>query len=410
MKISKNQHALAAAGFSALLSCASTAQAQREFRVLFIVKPSINVPGQVNYTMSEQEIDVRRTAFMQTYPAMVLSQTASKVSIRPTYMVTPRTVTTTWKTRVDPNAPNWVLGDDLPAGDRTDYFGTFARGWYDQVQCISGAAEGNANEGGFSTNSQVSFSYLSRQGDGDFVTNGDGLGAAWHEMLHGWQLYYDQVRGFNSGGANPDNATTFGYNVNSGGLPNWIAFLRDMTVRNINGGTVGWGTSAFSAHATPRSRFADTAPGIVNNAFYRIEGRQSSRPLNVSGGGTADGTPLVQWVYSTGGSFNEQFKLVATTSGYYTMRPRSSAASAIEVANNNSGTPVVQWTLNGGNNQQWRPTYRGSGHYSLANRSSNRRLNVNGGSLSAGGTIIQFTLNSAAGAVADNEQFRLIKI
>jgi hypothetical protein len=418
MKSISKIHMLAAAGLSTLLFT-TTAQAQKEFRMLYVCKSNVNEPGFPNLSMTDRQIDAARVAFTQTLPAMVLSLTGNRVRLRNTFIVMPRVVTSTDRSLSGGQLDPYVFSNSMPGADLREYFGTFARGYYDQVQTyniVSGG--GNANAPGFVTDSSVIWGSLSIRDESEFVTNGDGCGASWHEWLHGWQWYYSQLNTFHSNGSssdravNIDDAPSYGYNRDSGGLPNWIAFLRDVTVRAAAGGTVGFGPGAWSTSSfgTPRSRFTDTAPPITNNAFYRIENRQSSRPLNVSGGGTANGAPLVQWVYSTGGSFNEQFKLVATTGGFYTLRPRSSAGSAIEVANKDQGTAVVQWALNGGLNQQWKPVYTQSGHFYLLNRSSNRRMNVNGGSVAAGATIIQWSLNSVAGAIPDNEQFRLIKL
>lgn len=67
-----------------------------------------------------------------------------------------------------------------------------------------------------------------------------------------------------------------------------------------------------------------------------------------------------------------------------------------------NGTPIIQYTYNGGNNQRWRLTSLGNGQYSLVNVGSNRSIDVNGESYTPGATCILWDYHGRA-----NQRFTL---
>lgn len=403
----KSTHIKTLLALAGLCSLSQTAMAQKEFRILYVCKPNYNIPGYGSYSMTEAEINAARTAYNQTFPQMIKDATGNQVNVRPTFIVMPRTFTSSNRSRgTDPTARPTVWPVDMPADDMTEYFGTFARGWYDQVQNYNAIADFQyVNSGWFETDASVSWSSLNRRTDLGY--NQDALAGAWHEWLHGWETYYNNYCGFDNGDADVHNPAPFGYTTaNSGGLPNWMGYYRDITIRAINGGTAGWGSAAWNTYGTPRTRYTDTAPTLANNAYYRIEARHSSRPLNVSGGGSNNGAPVIQYNYSTGTSWNEQFKRVDLGGGYFALRPRhSNAAVEVPSGNNNNSAPVQQYAYSGGTNQQWSATYKGNGHFGLINRQSGKGMDLSGGNLAAGGSVIQWGSGGS-----DNEQFRLITV
>jgi hypothetical protein len=392
----------------AVLSASTAPSIAKEFRILTICKPYVNVgsPFAVSYNMSDAEIDAARTAHTETFPNMVADATGSLVTVRSTFMVLPRTVTSHDRHRQNNgNLRPVVWPEDMPATDLAEYFGTPARGRFDHVFNYNAIGEFQyVNSGTFVTGADVSWSSLNRRTDLGY--NQDALGGTWHEWLHGWETYYNNFRGFNNGGADVHNAGPFGYDINSGGLPFWLAWYRDTATRSVNGGSAGWGPAAWNVWGTPRTRYTDTNPGFVNNAFYRIESRRSSRTLNVSGGNTNSGNPLIQYQYSTAAAWNEQFKVTSLGGGNYSLRPRNASTMGLSVpANNNGDVGVIQQTYTGGTNQRWRLNFRDSGHFNIVNGQSFKQMDVFNNGLTSLTPIIQYAAGSG-----DNQQFRFIRM
>ncbi len=387
-----------------LCLCPAWLQAQKTYRVLILCKTSYNIPGYGAYTMTDAEINAARTAYRTTWPQMIRDHTGNQVAVRATFIVLPRTATSYWRNRVPSERP-CLWPEDMPAADLNEYLGTFAKGWYDHVLNYNAISEFQyVNSGAYVTNASVSWSCLNRRSDLGY--NQDALAGAWHEWLHDWELYYYNTNGHPNQNAAVHDPGLNGYNINSGGLPFWMGYYRDLTL-GVIGGNRGFGPTAWNQYGTPRTRFSDTAPAIINNATYRIEARHSSRLLNVSGGDSNNGSPLIQWSFSGQGTTgNEQFKLVNAGSGYWYIRAVHSN-KAIETfgGNTTNGTAIQQWTYHGGTNQQWQLIYRGSGNYSLKNRANGKFLTVTNNSLDLGAGASQ-----QDGGTADHQQFRLIKI
>ena len=91
----------------------------------------------------------------------------------------------------------------------------------------------------------------------------------------------------------------------------------------------------------------------LGNNQYEITGVQSGLSLDLYGGGTANGTKVELWTY--GGGNNQKFTLTATSGGYYRITPANATGSCLEVAGSSTanGALVDLWSYTGGNNQQW---------------------------------------------------------
>ena len=66
------------------------------------------------------------------------------------------------------------------------------------------------------------------------------------------------------------------------------------------------------------------------------------------------------------------------------------------------GASIIQWQCHGGDNQQWRLEVAGDGYSRIVSRHSGKCLDVNGGSLDDGASIIQWQCHGG-----DNQQWRL---
>ena len=66
------------------------------------------------------------------------------------------------------------------------------------------------------------------------------------------------------------------------------------------------------------------------------------------------------------------------------------------------GASIIQWQCHGGDNQQWRLEVAGDGYSRIVSRHSGKCLDVNGGSLDDGASIIQWQCHGG-----DDQQWRL---
>jgi uncharacterized protein len=127
----------------------------------------------------------------------------------------------------------------------------------------------------------------------------------------------------------------------------------------------------------------------VAGTFYRLINRTSGKVADVSGGSTADGGDIVQWT-SNGGT-NQQWSFVSVGGGYYKIVNRKSGKVVdVNGASTADGGDVVQWTDNGGTNQQWSLVSMGSGYYKIVNRNSGKLFDVLNASTADGADIHQW--------------------
>ncbi len=358
------------------------------FRILYVIKPRVDAPG-YQYTMSDEQIDAARVAFGSTFPKMVEDHTGGSVRVDATVIVLPRMVTSNAVTRGVSDRPG-VWPPDMPAEDLAEYFGSFARGFYDQVQTYNAIPDFQyVNSGWFETDAQISWSVLNRREDLGY--DQDALAGAWHEWLHGWETYYFNYSQF------PDTAPSscvhcagdHGYTVGSGDLSYWIGWYRDIAT---GAGGLGFGNAAFEAHGTPRSRFEEVAPPIAAGTV-RIEARHSSRLVTTMEGG------VVQGSYGDGQAPGERFGVEKDTEG----RLRFTDTDGRAIVGTNEG--IVLDVTATEERDLWMPVYTGFGHYALFNVCTGLALGIDPNELNAGATLI-----GSKYAGTRSQQFRLIAL
>ena len=92
---------------------------------------------------------------------------------------------------------------------------------------------------------------------------------------------------------------------------------------------------------------------------------------------------MVQW--TPNGGANQQWQVTAAGNGaYFLLSVNSGLALDVYGASQDPGAPVVQWTLHGGVNQQWQILPAGDGTYYLLSVNSGQALNVSGASAADG--------------------------
>lgn len=135
----------------------------------------------------------------------------------------------------------------------------------------------------------------------------------------------------------------------------------------------------------------------VTNAQYAVINRKSGKALHPSGGGTANGTALVQVPYST--STNMRWAVEALTGSQYRLRKVTNTRYA-EVNNSEMGDnkPYVIRDWLDGNNQKFTFTGNHGYYYSLISVHSGKAMTVLGASTADNAAIVQFTYNGGRNA------------
>ncbi|MFD5541219.1 alpha-L-fucosidase, partial [Streptomyces sp. NPDC127079] len=136
------------------------------------------------------------------------------------------------------------------------------------------------------------------------------------------------------------------------------------------------------------------------NAYFRVTNVTDGLALD-SAGNVPSGSNLIQWTWN-GGS-NQQWQAIDLGNGYYRLVNRTNGMAADGWGSTGDGAPAQQAPWNGGNNQQWQITDRGNGCYSIANRGTGLVLdgggNVTSGSVTkqwhwTGSTNLQWTFTA----------------
>lgn len=137
----------------------------------------------------------------------------------------------------------------------------------------------------------------------------------------------------------------------------------------------------------------DTATGLwadAGSTYYDIISRNSSLLLDVTSASKTAGTQVIQW--SNNGGANQQWTLVSAGNGYFTILNKNSGLPLdVTGASTAAGANVIQGASGGGTSQQWSLVAVGGGYYNIVNRNSGLLLDVNGASTSTGAHIIQWT-------------------
>ncbi|MFF3444155.1 RICIN domain-containing protein [Streptosporangium sp. NPDC002721] len=145
------------------------------------------------------------------------------------------------------------------------------------------------------------------------------------------------------------------------------------------------------------------APERLRAGFQAsLVARHSGKCLDVDGASRADGANVIQWTCRS--QPNQKWDLVATDSGYYTLRAAHSGKCLdVDGASRADGANIIQWTCQSQPNQQWRLVQKDNEYFALVSRHSGKCLDVDGASKADGANIIQWTCQSQP-----NQQWRLV--
>lgn len=142
----------------------------------------------------------------------------------------------------------------------------------------------------------------------------------------------------------------------------------------------------------------DTATGLWQDAgstYYHISNKNSGLLLDVSGASKTAGTQVIQW--TNNGGANQDWTLVSVGSGYFNIVNKNSGMLLdVTGSSTTAGAKIVQESSSGGTSQQWSLVALSGGYYNIVNRNSGLVLDVNGASTTAGANVIQWTNTGGA--------------
>ena len=136
-------------------------------------------------------------------------------------------------------------------------------------------------------------------------------------------------------------------------------------------------------------------PGV----FYRLVARHSGKAADIEGASTAAGAALIQW--TANGGANQQFEFVESGDGFWRIRARHSGL-VLEVSGTGTGADITQRPDSGAASQQWSVVDHGGGTVGLVNRASGLAMDVWGQSTDDGARISQWNPTGST-----NQQFNL---
>ncbi|MEU5312410.1 RICIN domain-containing protein [Streptomyces sp. NPDC021562] len=164
------------------------------------------------------------------------------------------------------------------------------------------------------------------------------------------------------------------------------AFVR-IQVTAATGGYANIGNLRVGGRTATPTRVSPLFPG--DGTVYRLVARHSGKAADVTGGKTADNTPVIQWPWQN--HSNQKWTIVPADNGYYKIRNVNSG-TLMEIgglSRANGGTADI-WSDAGAPQQHWAVTPTGDGYHILTNRLSGLSLNVDGGSTADGAAVNQW--------------------
>jgi hypothetical protein len=115
---------------------------------------------------------------------------------------------------------------------------------------------------------------------------------------------------------------------------------------------------------------------------------------------------LVRLQYAWGsGTVDPLYAAFAPGSYYKLLNRNSSKALDVNGGSVSNGGNIIQWDYSGGTNQRWAITSTGDGYFSIINQNSNKALDVDGSSVVAGKGIIQWDYSGNS-----SQQWRIYNI
>jgi cellulose 1,4-beta-cellobiosidase len=168
-------------------------------------------------------------------------------------------------------------------------------------------------------------------------------------------------------------------------------------------------TQKFSVNVSPTptptpNPNPDPSAHAIENGRYNIVSSLSGLYLDVIGARMDDGTGVIQ--YTKNGGANQQFDVEALGDGTYSVRAAHSG-KALEVYQSNAddGAELRQMTYTGGKNQRWRIADIGGGVYSITSALSDKVIDVWRMNRRSGGAVKLYHWNAGS-----NQTWSLVRV
>jgi phage tail protein X len=170
-------------------------------------------------------------------------------------------------------------------------------------------------------------------------------------------------------------------------------------------GCTTWGPANESncVSVTPTDCLPTCSINFASTKSYRIVSKKSGKVLDISGAGTTNDCPVIQWGYH--GGANQQWRLFSLGSGYFKVMARNSG-KYLACHYTADGTSVYQYDYYSGGYKDWKIECVGTtGYYRFVHRASGKVLDVRGGSIADGAKMQIYTWTGA-----DNQLFKIEEV
>ena len=144
------------------------------------------------------------------------------------------------------------------------------------------------------------------------------------------------------------------------------------------------------------------AATVDTGAYYVLTSRHSGKAIDVFNLALNDGAPIVQW--SRNDQQQQQWQFVPVGSGYYQVRSRLSG-KVLQIGNAQDGAELTQQTASSDTRQHFGVSDSPDGYVRLVNRHSRKALDVWEWSTADGARISQYTDHGGA-----NQQWQMVRM
>ncbi|WP_211748209.1 RICIN domain-containing protein [Paenibacillus sp. Marseille-Q4541] len=149
-----------------------------------------------------------------------------------------------------------------------------------------------------------------------------------------------------------------------------------------------------------------SSAAVDTSAYYKIVNKNSGKVMDVKGAYLDDSASVIQ--YTDNGGTNQQWQFVDMGRGIYKIKNHNSGKMLeIQGESTSDSAQAIQYhdTEWRGVNQEWKLIDAGGGYYNIVNINSDKVLDVKGESTSNSASIIQYT-----GRGSSNQLWKLVKV
>jgi hypothetical protein len=162
-------------------------------------------------------------------------------------------------------------------------------------------------------------------------------------------------------------------------MPKTVAGATIFTFKDL---ATGCTKTVTIANPCPKTTTGTCSANFSSLKSYRIVNKKSGKVLDVSGAGTTNDCPIIQWGYH--GGTNQQWRLFSLSNGAFKVMARNSS-KYLACHNTSSGSQVYQYDYYSGGYKDWKIECVGNtGYYRLVHGASGKVLDVANGSISDG--------------------------